>query len=719
MLTIEAVIRRAPEIAPYCSAWLSLFLVFVGIGATLRYSFSNSAHRERLVWLDFWVGFSVATVLLQTLHLFLPIDSRAALFLVVCAIPGSVVRLRELKLSNLGRATTLAPLVIVVGLIPWLALRLAGPVLDGDTGLYHMQTVMWASAFPIVPGLGNLHDRLAFNSVYHLYAALCDAWPSPLPSFRIVNGPIFLVSLAQLVRVAFQPADSKWMRARRAFCLLMVGPLFLQTLNSQFYGLSPDFSIFALEVVLARLLFQVLQRGDSLHSTRYPLAVLPLLCALAITLKLSAAAVAVATCAVGLVQVLRIDDFATKRSRLRTLGAGASAAGLALGIWALSGTILSGYPLYPVHIISVPVEWRIPRPLAMSIDYWIRSWARIPIAHWVDVLGSWEWIPLWLDRSVGLLQAPLIGTAIGAILGSIAWIRSGRPAWRPLLILMPPVVGLAAWFATAPDVRFARGPIWISTAGILAMGISALFDWGSVRTRWLIDFGSGLALLMCIVPSENLRPPPPSEHGFPPPELRQFITRFGTRINYGAPGHRCWDAPPPCTPYLRSSLRLRQPGVLASGFVLDDPFECIDMHSCRPPGVQTPPNVGIDLHRGEWQRLPGSTAQWMNTRGRIILYVEEPRGAILRLHPTEVAPIADNGTLKISLNGKSLASRRIELARDLDLPLELREGFNVVSLVLAEKLAETAGQRPWNPARGEPAVGFSTIAILESEPLAD
>ncbi|QNP52660.1 hypothetical protein H9L05_02570 [Hymenobacter qilianensis] len=33
-----------------------------------------------------------------------------------------------------------------------------------DSGLYHFQTLKWLNEYPTVPGLGNLHGRLAFNS---------------------------------------------------------------------------------------------------------------------------------------------------------------------------------------------------------------------------------------------------------------------------------------------------------------------------------------------------------------------------------------------------------------------------------------------------------------------------------------------------------------------------------------------------------------------------
>jgi hypothetical protein len=56
----------------------------------------------------------------------------------------------------------------------------------------------------------------------------------------------------------------------------------------------------------------------------------------------------------------------------------------------------------------------------------------------------------------------------------------------------------------------------------------------------------------------------------PTPELEHYTTRSGLVL--GVPtgdGARCWDAPIPCTPNPAPNLRLRVPGDLASGFVVD------------------------------------------------------------------------------------------------------------------------------------------------------
>ena len=42
------------------------------------------------------------------------------------------------------------------------------PSLNNDSGLYYIQFMKWINQYPVVPGLANLHDRLGFNSHWHL-----------------------------------------------------------------------------------------------------------------------------------------------------------------------------------------------------------------------------------------------------------------------------------------------------------------------------------------------------------------------------------------------------------------------------------------------------------------------------------------------------------------------------------------------------------------------
>jgi len=52
-------------------------------------------------------------------------------------------------------------------------------------------------------------------------------------------------------------------------------------------------------------------------------------------------------------------------------------------------------------------------------------------------------------------------------------------------------------------------------------------------------------------------------------ELTTYVTNGGLALYVPKTGTKCWDSPLPSTPYPRPDLRLRRPGDLASGFVID------------------------------------------------------------------------------------------------------------------------------------------------------
>lgn len=41
-----------------------------------------------------------------------------------------------------------------------------------DSDLYHAQSIRWIEEYGVVPGLGNLHERFAYNSSFFALSAL-------------------------------------------------------------------------------------------------------------------------------------------------------------------------------------------------------------------------------------------------------------------------------------------------------------------------------------------------------------------------------------------------------------------------------------------------------------------------------------------------------------------------------------------------------------------
>ncbi|MDE7231701.1 MAG: hypothetical protein K2N37_01295, partial [Lachnospiraceae bacterium] len=64
-----------------------------------------------------------------------------------------------------------------------------------DTGLYHAQAIRWIEDYGVVPGLGNLHMRLAYNSAFMSLQALFSLGWLLGQSLHTLNGFFCLAAL--------------------------------------------------------------------------------------------------------------------------------------------------------------------------------------------------------------------------------------------------------------------------------------------------------------------------------------------------------------------------------------------------------------------------------------------------------------------------------------------------------------------------------------------
>jgi hypothetical protein len=109
-------------------------------------------------------------VVLQLSHFLFPLTASIVvpIFLtgVVFSAPQIVNVLRHFPQQRLPVMRTATIVIIMLAGASWIASRSMRPPTNGDSGEYHFNTIRWINAFPIVPGLGNLHGRLAFNQSF-------------------------------------------------------------------------------------------------------------------------------------------------------------------------------------------------------------------------------------------------------------------------------------------------------------------------------------------------------------------------------------------------------------------------------------------------------------------------------------------------------------------------------------------------------------------------
>ena len=590
-------------------SWPALALVFAGVGLLARRIAGGRDATPEGIADAFWIGWGTLIVVLQVWHLFLPVNGWILALVAVLGILGLALHRDELAgaLGALRRLGWRFGLLLALSLV-WLAGHAMGPPgPGGDSGLYHLPAVRWYLAFPAVPGLGNVHDRLGFNSSYFLYAALLDTGPSPARCFHLANGLLVAALMAQLLLGLFSAARD-WRHARLSDLLqaLLILPVLMAARSAYFISsIMPNVAIFVLGIIVGVHLLEFLQAADEDPQRLRRLYIIVFLSCVGITVKLSFLAFGVVASATALgIWFVRGRKEAGRGQR--SVGAASFAcAALPLAPWIIHGIILTGYVAFPSTVGAMPVDWRVPRSVALSQQRSIYSWARKPWADPADVLGNWRWLQPWLRDNIPrpLIIGPCVLTLLGGIFIIASRLRNrlmvpGR-AW---LFFLTPVAGLVFWFVMAPAPDFAGAGFVLLGCGAAAFALAPhcgsavqfLSSRGGRRTvTWCCRLVICAAALLLIsgksaavrtlrrerslpaalerlgVNSEFVMGHPFYDRLQPAPRqpYTAFVTDSGLIVYVPTHDLFCWEIPLPSAPGPCPDLALRHEGRLRDGFV--------------------------------------------------------------------------------------------------------------------------------------------------------
>ena len=552
-------------------AWIGLGLIFTGLGlAAARLVGKRTSGGFADLLHAFWTGWALAIVVLQMWHMALKIDAWPLLALAVGGVVGLTWNRRDL-LALAGRLIQTRRvwpwLALLAVLSVWLANHAIDTVLNYDSGLYHFQAVRWNTTYRLVPGLGNLHGRLAFNSSYFLFVGLLDVGPWAGHAHNVAPGLLLLAVFARVLLGAYRLIGSKTWRWADLLAVLLFAPAFeVMIVDHRVSSPSPDVPVLLLGIVLALWLADFLDREGDLRA----LGQLVLLAAVGVTVKLSFVVFG-AGCA-----LLALGSWAwrNRQHRVRLVyGAGGMAllAALALVPWMVRGIILSGYPVYPSTIGNISAEWAVPREQAENEARWVRSWGRDDKVHWSAVLDNWNWFKPWAERVSGQdgLRIPLALVVAAAVALAKRRFYDRAPLAAPhwtWLVLLPTLPALVFWFFASPDLRFAGAAWWVLGLGSLAVALAA---YNAREQAVTVALAVTLALI-ALNPVQVLNFVGPGDDGgfsaIPAAEVEQTESEHGVTIYVPVSGDQCWDAPLPCAPGERPQLAQRETGDWQAGF---------------------------------------------------------------------------------------------------------------------------------------------------------
>jgi hypothetical protein len=564
--------------------WLMLAATFSGLGLLLFRTVQPLALTTDRVLSSFWLGFAGVISILQLWHFAFPITWRVFLLILVLGVVGILSNRTSLwawtNEIHWGKAEKSA-LMLLIAITLWMGDWAAGPCTSFDSGMYHIPAVRWATIYPIIPGIGNLHDRLAFNNSGLLYAAMIGIGPWSSEWNHLANGLLAFMLLIQIVLGGYRLFSScSANRNTSVFDFLIIVPVITLIVSGNTSTLSTDVAPAVVLFVAASRLYRWLTlTRQSVDDHAYDLLLLlPLFC-LSVCLKTTAGVFSSLCFLLTAWLVWREGRSATRHRALWCAGA----LFLVLGIsWLIRGVILSGYPLYPSRIGGVPVAWRVPAELAEAQMEWVTVCARHSLEPGLGWVRTWLVVMLQGKNLFLLLfwvvLPTILGFASAACFVALTWRGSGwRSTSRGWLLGIPILAGFVFWFLKLPDPRYGFYLFWMGSSLSLAQLAAVLpahsrFRWNRVLalscvllaslpiilqepTGWIdrrYGFVKGLIHSAFVIPGGQgwLYP-------IPTAELHEFTTDSGLKLFVPVNDNRCWDSRLPCTPHPAPNLVLK------------------------------------------------------------------------------------------------------------------------------------------------------------------
>jgi hypothetical protein len=424
------------------------------------------------------VGLLGINTLAAFLSLFLNLGWLAqTIFLLMGIILGWRMAKKHSFLPSLNLASISKFLLVLFSLVFLTVLENATHVpLNPDTGIYHAQAIRWIETFPAVPGLGNLHSRLAFNSNWLVINAFFSFSFLGLRSFHVLPGAFLMVALAYFMGGPHQLLQGKITFANVTKTLLL--PLVFYILRSQISSPGTDFPAsigiwITFSVWLDSIEIKSVQPGR-IQLEEILVFLLPVYL---LTIKLSTAPLIL------LSGFILVKHFLRKKYML-SLGL-VLLAMIILIPWFARNLILSGYWIYPMPVLSglsPNWDWKIPLNSVINEQRVILAWARIPRTDASQVLAmplrGWlkEWFLNLTRNQQFLVASALFSPILYGILSLVIPRKIPHYAYFTFAYLAS-CCGLAFWLFGGPDIRFGYGFVIIT---VLLAGMP-LLTWLLVR----------------------------------------------------------------------------------------------------------------------------------------------------------------------------------------------------------------------------------------------
>lgn len=441
-------------------AWMFMFFVFISFGDMLLASYNKLCKQsEKYSILNtFLLGIPVLLIVLPLLHFVLPINSYVLLVLCLASLGYWSFNKSRLRIIINQVISSLSifkkvELLICILLILSFSFVASWGILNYDAGCYHYQFLRWIEDYSTIVGLGNIEERLGFNSNYFILSA-------PFTMRFLLNEPLLslqgLFTSLMFVWMLFEVVKSKY--SFKTVFLFLLHLVFVAINVMHFLDSSTD--VVPNQLVFYLIAYLVLH-PNSLKNKQLLFATLPIVI---LTFKLSLAVFALLSLVV-FIQLIKGKSF---RSLIFIVVMSA----FVVGLWLIRNVILSGYLIFPMYELDFfSFDWKVPMKVALSERSFIKSGAIWQFKNLYNTMMTLFSTPEWRH-----IHAYVIGVLFSIIVFSIPcflFLFLRKKIDKQLVIVYAvSIICLFASYISAPDFRFSYGFV----AGLVFISICLFAD---------------------------------------------------------------------------------------------------------------------------------------------------------------------------------------------------------------------------------------------------
>jgi len=543
--------------------WVLIFFIFLTLGFSLSLVINKIPGlkgESSFLGVDeyFFLGFLSLSSIAGILSIFIPIDSKVLVFVgflfAVLLVVNYKKILIELKRSvNSFSVLDTQEIILLSFLVVFILTAVVQTITLFDTQSYHVQNIQWIRKYAVVPGLGNLHDRFAFNSMFFVISALFTFQIKDILIFPL-NGICYIILIVKLFKLYSKESrrGATWKSVIYGLSILISLIIMIPYLNTP----SPDI-ICATLTIYAFIIF-LDQTDYEKHTTLIQIVLLNLLIFSCVSFKLSSLFLAT------LLFLFFNEDY------LKRILVSIVIFFLIISPFIIRNYYLSGYLIYPFPAIDLfNVDWKIPLNNVIETKSIIAGWAKIPVISYQEVLSMRfsEWIFPWFKQMFFFSKLVISVNFLSVFTFFIMLYRRDFFLAKIQFII---IINLVFWFTNAPDPRFAFGFIFLGFS--LTLGyIVKLFENSAIieKTKFIkIVLACFFLIVLCrriTFPGQTIKTPALWIHParFGTVETKEYSTNFLYRIpvNNG----ECFNTEIPCVTYNLDKVFLRG-GNLKDGF---------------------------------------------------------------------------------------------------------------------------------------------------------